>query len=123
MGALTGGDAGRGGGAPGLLLQSHHGDDVLLPRLQSRLVEGGDVAGELGDHPSFIVLGGGGEGEAEKATEVTGREGGPLLLNRALKSGATPLPAERAASAWGQGPPQQARGGAPSLRRLGRWRK
>lgn len=66
--ALTRGDTGRGRGAPGLFFQSHHVDGVLLPRLQSRLVEGGDTAGELGDYPSFVVLRVG-EGEAEKARE------------------------------------------------------
>lgn len=56
MEALTRGDAGRGRGAPGLFLQSHNIHNVLLSRFQSRLVKGGNIAGELSYHPSFIVL-------------------------------------------------------------------
>lgn len=54
--ALTSRDAGGGREAPGLFLQSHNIHNVLLSGLQPRLVEGGNVAGELSNHPSFIVL-------------------------------------------------------------------
>lgn len=60
LGSLTGGDAVGGRGAPGLVLEGHHGDGVLLTRLQPRLVEGGDGAGELGDHTALVVLPGDG---------------------------------------------------------------
>lgn len=39
-----------------MVLEGHHGDGVLLTRLQPRLVEGGDGAGELGDHTALVVL-------------------------------------------------------------------
>lgn len=39
-----------------MFLQGHYGDGVLFPRLQPRLVEGGDGAGELGDHTTLIIL-------------------------------------------------------------------
>lgn len=41
-----------------MFLQGHKGDSVLLPWLQPRLVEGGDAAGELGDHTTLIILSG-----------------------------------------------------------------
>lgn len=60
LGSLTGGDAVGGRGAPGLVLEGHHSDGVLLTRLQPRLVEGGDGTGELGDHTALVVLPGDG---------------------------------------------------------------
>lgn len=54
--ALTSRYAGGGREAPGLFLQSHNIHNILLSGLQPRLVEGGNVAGELSNHPSFIVL-------------------------------------------------------------------
>lgn len=41
-----------------MFLQGHDGDSVLLPWLQPCLVEGGDGAGELGDHTTLIILSG-----------------------------------------------------------------
>lgn len=41
-----------------MFLQGHHGDSVLLPWLQPRLVEGGDGAGELGNHTALVILSG-----------------------------------------------------------------
>lgn len=80
-GSLTGGDAVRGWGAPGLVLQSHHGDSVLLAWLQPRLVEGGDGAGELGNHTTLVVLPGMG---GEKAT---GRRNGFKNNRKSFLSG------------------------------------
>lgn len=71
--ALTSGHAGRGGGAPCLLSQRHHVDNVLLPRLQSCLVKGGNRAGELSNHASFIVLESG-EKRRKQKRRVTERE-------------------------------------------------
>lgn len=39
-----------------MFLQGDHSDSVLFPWLQPRLVEGGDSAGELGDHTALIIL-------------------------------------------------------------------
>lgn len=41
-----------------MFLQGHQGDGVLFPWLQPRLVEGGDGAGELGNHTTLIILSG-----------------------------------------------------------------
>ena len=47
------------------------------------MVEGCDVTGELGNHPSFIVLLGGRKGEVEKPEEEINRRGkdGTLIVS------------------------------------------
>lgn len=57
MESLTCGDTIGSWGAPGLLFEGYHIDDVFFPWLQSCLIEGGDAARKLCDDATFIVLG------------------------------------------------------------------